>query len=119
MLPLILKFLTDNPWRTVALCSIVATALITFTLYSAMLFHRNAAREAVISRDTLKLEISKITATGIVQAERIKIVTDELSKMKKRQLADASRIKKLLADWPEECDDAADSALDLLKGELK
>ena len=108
----LIKFIVENPWRTAAL----ALALTCGGLVTAMRFQTLRLDRAVFAREQAEAVIAQHVTAGIVQDRKIAAVADELTALRKRQIADTKRIQKLLASWPVDCDGAVTAAAGILRG---
>lgn len=111
MLVIILNWFMSDIFRPL----FVATALICIVLYASLHIQSLRLREANLALQEKKAEIAKFVADGMIRDNKIAIATDELTRLRKRQVADARKIADLLKSWPTDCNEAATSAANILR----
>lgn len=110
-----IKAISSNWWRSCCLL----VALISVGLYTAIHIQSLRLREAKISFNEEKAKIAKLVVDGIVAERKIAVAGNELTALRKKQVAQAKSFAGQIKNFPKDCEGAAQKAASILRERSK
>ena len=107
----IIKLITDNPWRMACIVLVIALGVLgLFTKFQSYKLEASQLRE-----QGFKNHLQALTTVSKIQDAKIAATTEELSRVKKRQIETSKKLKAMFDNWPEDCGEATAQALKILR----